>query len=238
MNCIEQDEKIKYKVLDKQQSFSYLNVFYKNHLKDIFLIRRHKSLIILFLILLSLAGIIFYAPQYLLYSAGHKKADAIILLLGPDFKARQKEANELINEGMADYLIIPAYHKTYGIYDKGKGQYLLPGLYLSKSAPGNVLSYPYFYEDTHIEIIEAQKIMSDYGFKSAIFVSSPYHMRRIKLIAMKIFKDNDNFYFVPTRYEKAPVNYWELSSADWKKVRREYGKILWFFIYFEWSQLN
>jgi hypothetical protein len=183
-----------------------------------------------------LTGLIVCAPQYLLYSTDHKKADAIILLLGPDFKARQKEANELINEGMADYLIIPAYHKTYGIYDKGKGQYLLPGLYLSKSPPGNVLSYPGFYEDTHIEIIEAQKIMSDYGFKSAIFVSSPYHMRRIKLIAMKIFKDNDYFYFVPTRYEKAPVNFLELSSSDWKKVRREYSKILWFFVYSAWSE--
>ena len=31
------------------------------------------------------------------------KDDAIIILLGPDFKARQKEANELVDKGMADY---------------------------------------------------------------------------------------------------------------------------------------
>ena len=92
---------------------------------------------------------------------------------------------------------------------------------------------PSFYEDTHLEIIDAQKVMSGYGLKSAILVSSPYHMRRIKLIVMKVFDTNKgDFYFVPTHYEKAPANFWELSLADWKKVRKEYGKILWFFLYF------
>jgi len=201
------------------------------------LIKRHKGLVIWFFILVLLAGLVLYSPRFLLYSSEYKKADAIILLLGPDFKARQKEANLLINEGLADYLIIPAYHKTYGIYDKGKGQYLLPDLHSVESTNNNVLHPPDFYEDTHLEIIEAKKIMSDYELKSAIFVSSPYHMRRIKLIATKVFDlSNGGFYFVPTRYEKVPVNYWELSSADWKKVRREYGKILWFYIYFTWSK--
>ena len=200
------------------------------------MIKRHKGLVIWFFILVLLAGLVLYSPRFLLYSSEYKKADAIILLLGPDFKARQKEANLLINEGLADYLIIPAYHKTYGIYDKGKGQYLLPDLHSVESTNNNVLHPPDFYEDTHLEIIEAKKIMSDYELKSAIFVSSPYHMRRIKLIATKVFDlSNGGFYFVPTRYEKVPVNYWELSSADWKKVRREYGKILWFYIYFTWS---
>ena len=202
------------------------------------MIKRNKSLVILIFILVILAGLILYSPRFLLYSSEYKKADAIILFLGPDFKARQKEAYGLLNEGMADYLIIPAYHKTYRISDKGKGQYLLPDLRSTQPDNNNLLHPPDFYEDTHIEIIEAQKVMTGYGLKSAIFVSSPYHMRRIKLIAMKVFDPNmGNFYFVPTHYEKVPVNYWELSSADWKKVRREYGKILWFFIYFTWSGL-
>jgi hypothetical protein len=199
--------------------------------------KRHKGLIISFCILLLLAGIVLNSPRFLLYSTDYKKADAIVILLGPDFKARQKEANELVNKGMSDYLIIPAYHKVYGIHNKDKEKYLLPYLNSPKSGNHDVLSYPGYYEDTHIEIIEAQKIMSGYGFKSVIFVSSPYHMRRIKLIADKVFKSrNYNFYFVPTRYEKAPVDFLELLPSDWKKIRREYSKILWFFIYSAWSE--
>ena len=190
---------------------------------------------ILFLVLL--AGLILYSPRFLLYSTEYNKADAVILILGPDFKARQKEAYELIDKGVADYLIIPAYHKIYRIYDKEMKKYLSRNLYPFKSSQKNVAAPPEFYEDTHLEIVEARKIMSYYRLNSAIFVSSPYHMRRIKIIAMKVFDTNNNvFYFVPTHYEKAPVDFRELSSADWRKVRREYGKILWFLIYFPWSK--
>ena len=201
------------------------------------MIKINKLLVVGILLLVLLVGFVIYSPKFLLYSSEYKKANAIILFLGPDFKARQKEANRLINDGMADYLIIPAYHKIYRIYDKGMMKYLSSNLYSFKSGQKNIASSPSFYEDTHLEIIDAQKVMSIYGLKSAILVSSPYHMRRIKLIVMKVFDTNKgDFYFVPTSYEKAPANCWELSLADWKKVRKEYGKILWFFLYFPWSR--
>ena len=201
------------------------------------MIKINKILVVGILLLMLLGGFVLFSPRFLLYSSKYKKADAIILLLGPDFKARQKEANKLINDGMADYLIIPAYHKAYRIYDKGTMKYLSPNLDSFKSVQKNVAVPPSFYEDTHWEIIEAQKVMSSYGLNSAILVSSPYHMRRIKLIVMKVFDTNKgDFYFVPTSYEKAPANCWELSFTDWKKVRKEYGKILWFFLYFPLSR--
>ena len=88
------------------------------------MIKSNKCLVIWILILVMLGGFILYSPRFLLYSSEYKKANAIILLLGPDFKARQKEAYRLINDGMTDYLIIPAYHKAYRIYDKGTMKYL------------------------------------------------------------------------------------------------------------------
>ena len=200
------------------------------------MIKSNKYLVVLILISVIVGGCVLYSPRFLLYSSEYKKANAIILLLGPDFKARQKEAYKLINEGMSDYLIIPAYHRVYRVYDTETKKYLSPNLYSFKSGQKNMTTFPSFYEDTHLEIIDARKIMSGYGLKSAILVSSPYHMRRIKLIVMKVFDTNKgDFYFVPTQYEKAPANFWELSLADWKKVRKEYGKILWFFLYVSWS---
>ncbi len=196
-----------------------------------------KRLLALVSIILSLTCLILFAPDYLLYSSEYKKADAIVVLLGPDFKARQKEANDLIKEGMADYLIIPAYNKTYRIFDKGAIQYLPANFPERKVMKKNSNVLPYFYEDTHGEVIEAKKEMSHYGLHSAIFVSSPYHMRRIKIMVAKVFdaKDGD-YYFVPTHYEQAPSVFWELSWANWRKVGREYGKILWFLVYFPWTK--
>lgn len=199
------------------------------------LANKYKVPTIFILFVMTVAGIVLLSPQYLLYSTSYEKADAIIILLGPDFKARKKEANELMSKGMADYLIIPAYHKIYEIDDKK--QNLLPYFKSHESDNRRVISYPGFYEDTHIEIIEAQRVMSDYGLKSAIFVSSPHHMRRIKIIAGRVFKsDNYIFYFVATRYENIPFKFWELSSSDWRKIRREYSKILWFIMYYPWSE--
>jgi len=196
-----------------------------------------KFILALILIILSLTGLIFYAPDYLLYSSPYKKADAIVVLLGPDFRARQKEANDLISAGMADYLIIPAYNKTYRVFDKGAIQYLSANFSERKAMKKNIDAPPFFYEDTHLEIIEAEKDMSHYGLKSAIFVSSPYHMRRIKIIVAKVFDTKDGtFYFVPTHYEQASSVLWELSWANWRKVGREYGKIMWFYIYFPWTK--
>ncbi len=200
------------------------------------MIRRHKGVVCFICVLLLMAGMVLFSPYFLLYATDYKKADAIILLLGPDFKARHRAAKELIALGIADYLIISAYNKTYRSYGQGKTQHLISDKNAFGADSKNNSSYPSFYEDTHIEIIKAKKVMSDYGLKSAIFVSSPYHMRRIRFIAGKEFNFKDaDFYFVPTRYEKAPASFWELSPSEWRKVRREYGKIIWFFIYSTWS---
>jgi len=199
-------------------------------------LNKYKKTVLIFIVILVLVtGFVLYSPRMLLYSSGYEKADAIVLLLGPDFKARQKEASDLISEGMVDFLIIPAYHRAYRVYNKGENRELLPDLY-SSQADKKASNYPNYYEDTHLELIDAERVMTSYGLRSAIFVSSPYHMRRIKIIALKIFdKNKGNFYFVPTKYEKAPADFWELSSSDWRKVRREYSKILWFLIYFTLS---
>ena len=201
--------------------------------------KRNKcSLILIFLALLFM-GIIAYAPHFLLYSSSYRKTDAIILFLGPDFTARQKEAYRIINEGMTHYLIIPAHYKTYKIFAEGAISYFSPNLSSRSATNRNASDFylPSFYEDTHREVIDAKQIMSDYGLKSAIFISSPYHMRRIKLISAMVFAEEKGmFYFVPTSYEKAPANFWELSGADWKKVGREYVKILWFYLYLPWAK--
>lgn len=202
--------------------------------------KRKKHSLLWLLIVLLIANVIIYAPHYLRYSSDYRKVDAIVLFLGPDFSARQKKAHDILKEGKAKYLIVPAYNKVYRLSDKGNIKSLSPNLSLSDSIKKRALlnpPSPCYYEDTHIEVMEAKKTMADLGLKSAIFVSSPYHMRRVKLIVTKVFTgEQSGFYFVPTIYEKAPGSFWELSTSDWRKVGREYIKIIWFSIYILWAK--
>lgn len=201
--------------------------------------KRKKHSLILVLIILLIGNVIAYAPDFLLYSTGYQKTDAIVLYLGPDFSARQKEAYKIINEGKTDYLIIPAYHKIYKISDKGTIKSLSNNLSARSSTKIKAIltPSPCFYEDTHTETIEAKKIMADFGLKSAIFISSPYHMRRIKLIVTRVFSGwMGEFYFIPTSFEKAPGYFWKLSWENWKKVGKEYGKMFWFCLYIHWPK--
>ena len=193
-----------------------------------------KIMPILMMLVAVLAAAIFYAPRFLAYSTDYAKADAIIILLGPVFSDREKHARDLVEKGMADFLFIPAYNKAYTV-DHGRLK-LLPGKAGKNSENGTYNSAaPRFYEDTHLELIAAKKTMERYGQKSAIFVSSPYHMRRIQLMVGKEFDRDFKTYFSPTLYETAPLDVWELKASDWKKVWREYVKILWFLIYSSWT---
>jgi hypothetical protein len=194
-----------------------------------------RMMLILVTAAIVLAAGIFFAPRFLAYSTNYTKADAVVILLGPVFNDRERHARDLIEKGMADYLIIPAYNKTLHLDQKT----LKP---LSDNPDKKNINsnskpvMPEYYEDTHLELIEAKKTMKRHGLKSAIFVSSPYHMRRIHIMVNKEFNHSAEYYFSPTPFEKAPTNAWELKASDWKKVRREYVKILWFVIYSPWTR--
>ena len=192
--------------------------------------KHSKALTFLALVAILFIGIIF-TPRFLLYSSGIEKMDVIVLLLGEDFNARKKQVNILTGGKLADYLIIPAYNKTYRFADGNLAQEFTSSSDFSKKIEKDKL-LSIIYENTHLEIIEAKIVISHYKFKSVVFVSSPYHMRRIKIIVSDVFKQTEgSFYFVPTRFEKAPANFWELSYRDWKNVCKEYLKIIWFLIY-------
>ena len=72
-------------------------------------------------------------------------------------------------------------------------------------------------------------MMEQYGLKSAIFVSSPDHMRRIKIITERIFHEEPvRIVFVPIRVEPA---HQDLTLSDYKRMGKEYVKIIWFLMY-------
>ena len=82
-------------------------------------------------------------------------------------------------------------------------------------------------QNTHLEILEAKRLMKERGLKSAIFVSSPYHMRRIKIIAGSVFGEDGEYAlaFVPTGFEKLPAGLSGLCKYAYQSVIQEYLKI-------------
>jgi hypothetical protein len=51
---------------------------------------------------------VFQAPAFLVISEAPVRADAVVLFAGGEKGSREKEADQLLREGFADYLIIPA----------------------------------------------------------------------------------------------------------------------------------
>ena len=76
-------------------------------------------------------------------------------------------------------------------------------------------------------------MMAEYGFKSALFVSSPYHMRRIKIITESVFNGDGQYIlaFVPTSFEKLPANLLDLCRYAYRSIMQEYFKIAVFLVY-------
>ena len=65
------------------------------------------------LIVTTLVALIWYAPKYLAYVDQPVKSDVIVLFIGPDFDVRKKEALQLIDEGYAQHVLIPAYGQVF-----------------------------------------------------------------------------------------------------------------------------
>lgn len=174
------------------------------------------------------------APGFLACSDPPAPSDAVVLYLGPEREARREEARRLLDEGYARYLVIPSLGEVFRVGRGGR----LDRLLAPPQAPGNVFllrkaaNYGRYYENTHVETLEARRIMRDLGLRSALLVSSPYHMRRIALIAGRVFAgDGFRLGFVPARDEPRPA------PADWLDPGRrgnivsEYLKLAWFLCY-------
>jgi len=187
-----------------------------------------------FLILFSLA------PYYLAYENPPLRSDAIVLLVGSDNDVRWQKVQELINQDYSQYLIIPAYGQIF--MDSKDGQLILIKklAFIDRKMNNSPKQMNRkIYEDTHIEILRSKRMMDDWGFRSVIFVSEPYHMRRIELIAGRVFdKEEYNLVFVPTSSDNSNSFFWWVDKVKRRWVLSEYLKILWFLLYEPFSRIS
>jgi hypothetical protein len=187
------------------------------------------------------------SPRYLLYSDAPRKSDIIIIFPDPELDAIRREAQQLIGNGYSKYLCIPTSFSLYRV-DQDKTGFtavlnpaVKPGIGLSLRRFEDNISmdyflktkqdcgFPQYFENTHVEMLLAKKVMDAYGFKSAIFVSSPYHMKRIKVMANRVFCSAYDITLVSS-FEKSNDGLLILWNEP-KHVFMEYMKLIWFLCY-------
>jgi DUF218 domain len=190
---------------------------------------RNKSMAVLFaLVLLLMMTGVYYAPRFLACADKPVKSDAIILFLGPNPAAREKEAHFLFNEGYARFLIVPGLQQ---VISTGGISPQLSDVIKNTSSSG-AEGYPSYYEKTHLEVLYAEKMINALKLKSAIMVSSPYHMKRIKMICEKTFGEQARYIsYVPTSYEPGMTDMGHIDRADIRPLMLEFAKIVWFNLY-------
>jgi uncharacterized SAM-binding protein YcdF (DUF218 family) len=144
-------------------------------------------------------------------------------------------------DGYARYLLIPLSGEVFE-KDAAGGFVLIAGNQTRAAFIRKVrltATCRKYFENTHIEALEARRMMDDLGVRSALLVSSGYHMRRIRMIAWLVFGGGKYAIFCnPAKWQR------EYSVADWldgakrKIIISEYVKIGWFLVYEVFSHVN
>ncbi|MCG9969031.1 YdcF family protein [Pelotomaculum terephthalicicum JT] len=84
-------------------------------------------------------------------------------------------------------------------------------------------------ENTYENAVYSKEVVLRQNFKSAIIITSPYHMRRTKLVFERIFRNTGvRLIYCPTRDSGFNVDGQCESETDRQIVRREYIKLIYY----------
>ncbi|MBT2728951.1 YdcF family protein [Bacillus sp. ISL-75] len=141
-----------------------------------------------------------------------KEVDVIVVLSGGE--GRLEKGIELYKLGYASKIIV-----SNGLADNlwGKAVSLLPrnSLVLEDKA-----------DSTYESAVYVQKIMKKYNYRSAILVSSDFHMRRVKYNFNKVYKNSNNeLIYVSSDTSYDPKAWW-MNKHNIGITISEYVKII------------
>ncbi len=157
----------------------------------------------------------------------------VIVILGGGGPGRVEHAVKLYQSDYANWIIATGIKRN------------LPGLVItwpqlamkhavSLGVPESVFILEERPTSTYEDALYIKEDMLDRGFKSAIIVSSPYHMRRVRMIFRKIFEDKEDIFlqFSPVEDSDFQTHRWWTREGDLINVVNEYCKlVLYFFKY-------
>jgi uncharacterized SAM-binding protein YcdF (DUF218 family) len=143
--------------------------------------RKRLNLISVFFLLIFF--FFFTAGRFLTLTQPPKQSDVIIVLSGG--QGRVEKAVELYKAGYAPYIILSNANEL----TSSSGDMLQTALNLG--IPQDVIYTENAADSTYQNAEFTLPIMKEYNFKSAIVVSSEFHMRRVKLLFDRVYKKSD-----------------------------------------------
>lgn len=166
-------------------------------------------------------------------------ADAVVVLAGATAEDKQRvfEGAELFQKGRVQYLILPFRHKTL------QWSWLAKSYKIDINIPENRIFIGRSelsdqellrqYGGTFTEAKKAVQIMLQNNLKSAIIVSSGYHMRRTKMAFERARQDHPvTFVYHPVQNSYNDKKPWWMDKGSLFEVLEEYKKLIAaFFVY-------
>ncbi|WP_339319214.1 YdcF family protein [Paenibacillus sp. FSL R10-2734] len=145
--------------------------------------KKRKRLNLMCVIFLLIFFFFFSAGRFLTLTQLPKQADAIIVLSGG--QGRVEKGVELYKAGYAPYIILSNAKES----TSSSGDMLQTALNLG--IPQDAIYTENAAESTYQNAEFTLPIMKEHNFKSAIVVSSDFHMRRVKLLFDREYKKSD-----------------------------------------------
>jgi hypothetical protein len=188
------------------------------------------------LLILNVVGV-GLAPFYLAHQTSIEPSDTVIVLIGPGDDAKLKSALRVMESSYAHHLLVPGMgfscdQLKADCIDITRQRFALASRAAESRMASSFENLPWYYLQTHHELVLARRMMEAMGLTSAIVISHPYHMRRISLIVDTVFGNSSlRLHFWPAQADATPDAFWWLSAYHWQWTLSEYLKIAWFRLY-------
>lgn len=175
-------------------------------------------------ILLLICGVIFLSvgDQFLVVDEQPKESDVIIVLSGG--LGRLEKGADLYKEGYAHYVLLTRANEEFITKEEA----------IDFGIPEQRLILEEAATSTYTNALYAKSLMEKYQFKSAIVVSSDYHMRRTKFIFDRVYNDKEMEFTYVASSHSGEVGDFSISVAF-----REYVKLVGYYLgMYKWIDLE
>jgi len=187
--------------------------------------RKKINLILVLLAFLFFASIGKFAGQFLVINEQPQKADVIVILAG-DRGYRTERGAELFQAGYAPYIIVSGGP----IYNNITAADLMMNHAVELGIPAEAIIKESYADSTYQNAVYTKEIMEQRGFKSVIIVSSDFHMRRVKMVFERVFKDTDiELIYCAAKDPTFDPDHWWSSNKSIMNTFNEYVKLIGYF---------